>query len=93
MESLGHKDFQRLRIGVGPDPGGALRAHFVLTKMEGRDLEDINKVADGCVDALELWLSEGIQKAMNQYNGHNFCPEVLLAWPLLMFLANLFGSC
>lgn len=75
MESLGHKEFQRLRVGVGPDPGGELRAHFVLSKMEGNDLQCIKKVVDGCEEALGLWLREGVQKAMNQYNGHNFCPE------------------
>lgn len=69
IECLGHKDFQRLRIGVGPDPGGALRAQFVLSKIAQVDQALYFKSIDMAIDATEIWLQEGLQSAMNKFNG------------------------
>lgn len=69
FECLGYKEFQRLRIGVGPDPGGAVRAHFVLSKMTERDHELLGRVVEMAVEATEVCLKDGIQTAMNKFNG------------------------
>ncbi len=69
MECLGHKDFQRLRIGVGPDPGGAMRAHFVLSEIAENDRALYFKAIDLAIEAAESILREGIQSAMNKFNG------------------------
>jgi PTH1 family peptidyl-tRNA hydrolase len=71
---IGHRDFQRLRIGVGPDPGGAIRAHFVLSKIADQDLPLFEKVMNVTIDAYEEILKNGIQSAMNKYNGMDFRP-------------------
>lgn len=69
MEYLGHTEFERLRIGVGPDPGGAIRAHFVLSTIADADLELYYKSISLAIDAAEMSLQEGIQVAMNKFNG------------------------
>jgi PTH1 family peptidyl-tRNA hydrolase len=65
----GTRDFQRLRIGVGPDPGGAVRAHFVLSPLEEKDLTLYEKVMNLAIEAYAEVLRNGIQSAMDKYNG------------------------
>jgi PTH1 family peptidyl-tRNA hydrolase len=65
----GSSEFDRLKFGVGPDPGGDVRAQYVLSKVPAQ-LETLSKkCAELAVDALEFWLSNGIQEAMNKFNG------------------------
>jgi peptidyl-tRNA hydrolase, PTH1 family len=75
FDSLGYEDFQRLRIGVGPDPGGAVRAHFVTSKIEEKDLDLFFKAVVLAGDAYEEVLRNGIQVAMNKYNGLDLRPQ------------------
>jgi len=65
---LGTKDFARLRIGVGPQPDQDEAIDFVLGEFklqEKKQLPDI--ISRGCM-CCEVWLSEGINKAMSQFN-------------------------
>ncbi len=75
IECLGHKDFERLRLGVGPDPGGALRASFVLARIEAENEELYFKMIKLAAEAVELYLKQGLQKAMNTYNGIDLRPQ------------------
>jgi PTH1 family peptidyl-tRNA hydrolase len=70
IESLGdRREFDRLKFGVGPDPGGDIRAEYVLSKIP-KQLELLyEKSCATAVDALEYWVSSGIQEAMNKFNG------------------------
>ncbi|MBY0360112.1 MAG: aminoacyl-tRNA hydrolase [Candidatus Obscuribacterales bacterium] len=70
----GSKDFERLKIGVGPDPGGALRANYVLANFPEDQEILIQKVIDLSVQAIDVWLSEGIGPTMNRFNGLNLAP-------------------
>jgi peptidyl-tRNA hydrolase, PTH1 family len=74
VESLGHQDFQRLRIGVGPDPGGAIRAHFVTSPIAQENLDLFFKSISLAVEAFEDVLKDGIQSAMNKFNGIDLRP-------------------
>lgn len=74
MSCLGHENFQRLRIGVGPDPGGAVRANFVLSKIADADRDLYNKTISLALDAYGEILRNGIQSAMNKYNGMDLRP-------------------
>ena len=65
----GAKDFDRLKFGVGPDPGGSDRANFVLSRIPESDRELLDRSASLAVDAVITWIREGIQHAMNQFNG------------------------
>lgn len=69
MACTGTSEFNRLRIGVGPDPGGALRADYVLSQIPQADRELYSKVISVCIEAAEVWIDSGIQDAMNKFNG------------------------
>lgn len=69
MQSLACKDFQRLRIGVGPDPGGATRAHFLTSRMRDSELDSLGKTLAVSAEAAQFWLAHDIQECMNAFNG------------------------
>ncbi|MDQ3688759.1 MAG: aminoacyl-tRNA hydrolase [Chloroflexota bacterium] len=66
IESFGTSEFNRLRIGVGR--AGEVMDHVLATfKLDERELAD-EMVAVGA-DAAERWLRDGIDEAMNAFNG------------------------
>jgi PTH1 family peptidyl-tRNA hydrolase len=66
IAALGTEEFARLRIGVGR--AGAAASHVLATfRPDERDLAT-EMVAVGA-DAAERWLAEGIDGAMNAFNG------------------------
>ena len=70
IQSLGGiKTFTRLRIGIGPDPGGDIRKDYVLTKFSPSEGNLLKKVLDLSVEALETIITKNINEAMNKYNG------------------------
>ena len=70
IQGLGeNQEFSRVRIGVGPDPGGDLRADYVLKKFKEEDTELIKKVIALSVEALETIITKDVGEAMNKYNG------------------------
>ena len=66
--ALQRQDYARLRIGVGPQPVEDDLSDFVL----GPFTEDENKILDDLLDpmseAVEAWLEDGIELAMNRFN-------------------------
>jgi PTH1 family peptidyl-tRNA hydrolase len=74
----GNKDFDRLKIGVGPDPGGERRADYVLSTVPPKDVELWNTSIAKSAEAALGWLENGLQPTMNVFNGMVFgLPEVL----------------
>ena len=72
IESLGgNKNFVRLKFGVGPDPGGARRADYVLKRIPESDRDLYGRVITLSRDAMIDVLTAGVLKAMNKYNGIN----------------------
>ncbi len=66
IATLGSEDFDRLRIGVGR--AGTAASHVLATfRSDERDLAS-EMVAVGA-DAAERWLRDGIDEAMNAFNG------------------------
>ena len=65
----GKQDFTRLRIGIGPDPGGDIRADYVLGKFTNKENKVIEKVINVSIEAIEMLLSKDADFVMNQYNG------------------------
>ena len=65
----GNKGFNRLKIGVGPDPGGDRRADYVLQKFKPEEKILLRDVANTGVKAIVMWLQSGIDQAMNDFNG------------------------
>jgi PTH1 family peptidyl-tRNA hydrolase len=64
---LGHRDYARLRIGIGETESARLREH-VLDEPEGEESEAYKRAVRLAADAVECWLDEGILAAMNRYN-------------------------
>jgi PTH1 family peptidyl-tRNA hydrolase len=68
--ALMRQDYARLRIGVGPlPPDGRDLADFVLDRFTGDEWTLLTGLLDPMADAVECWLAEGIEAAMNRYNG------------------------
>jgi PTH1 family peptidyl-tRNA hydrolase len=65
----GRKDFDRLKFGVGPDPGGAVRANYVLGKVSQTDWWLYEKSINAAADAVGTYLEVGMMGAMNSING------------------------
>lgn len=75
IESLGgSKDFNRLKLGVGPDPGGARRAQYVLSRIPLAEQELYQKMIAKAAEAVVCWMDKGIQSTMNTFNAINLAP-------------------
>ena len=67
-----HDDgFARVRIGVGKPPSKERGANHVLSGFSKRDREQIAVTLEEAADAVELILSDGVEAAMNRYNGRS----------------------
>jgi PTH1 family peptidyl-tRNA hydrolase len=66
---LGTREFARLRIGIGRLDGAREISNFVLGKFGPDEMKLAEKVLTTAGDQAETWLTAGIQKAMNQFNG------------------------
>ncbi len=69
IERLGRQDFARLRVGIGRPPGRMDPADYVLQDFSAEQLPLIEGAWERAADAVEVWLSEGIEQAMSRFNG------------------------
>jgi PTH1 family peptidyl-tRNA hydrolase len=68
IERLGSDQFARVRMGVKPDhPVGDL-ASFVLSPIPKRDRQLLDETLDRAADAIEMILTEGVERAMARFN-------------------------
>ena len=65
----GEQEFTRLRIGIGPDPGGDKRADYVLKKFTKEEKKLLNQVIDLSISAIETIITKDVDEAMNKFNG------------------------
>jgi PTH1 family peptidyl-tRNA hydrolase len=64
------QDYARLRIGIGPLPPGARdTADFVLGNFEAEERALLALQLDPMAEAVECWLTDGIELAMSRFNG------------------------
>jgi peptidyl-tRNA hydrolase, PTH1 family len=66
---LGSRNFARLRIGIGRTDGAREIAGYVLGRFSPAEMAPAEKVLAAASDQVECWLTAGIQKAMNEFNG------------------------
>lgn len=68
IHRLGTGEFARLRVGIGRPPAGWDPADYVLSPFTENELPLVVDVCERGVAAVELWLAEGIDAAMNEFN-------------------------
>jgi PTH1 family peptidyl-tRNA hydrolase len=61
--------FPRLRLGVGRPPGKMEAAAYVLRDFKGDDKLVAETMVSAAADAIESYLADGIEMAMNRHNG------------------------
>lgn len=66
--ALGTKEYPRIRIGVGPDPGGAGRSDYVLSRPSRAAAADFFEGKEKAVAAIDVVIDQGIDQAMNMFN-------------------------
>lgn len=66
--SLGTREYARLRIGVGTKPEHRDLADWVLSSPPKPDRQAILELFPDLVEGVAVWMSEGIEAAMNRYN-------------------------
>jgi peptidyl-tRNA hydrolase, PTH1 family len=69
LERLGTDAFPRLRLGIGHPPGQMQAPDYVLQEFSKADLTVISETLDRAVQAVLTFVSEGLDAAMNKYNG------------------------
>ncbi len=69
IQHLGTDAFPRLRLGVGAPPHPDYdMADWVLGSFRGEDEKLMEQAAEKAADAIECCITQGIDRAMNQYN-------------------------
>lgn len=68
-QHLGTRDFARQRIGIGRRNGEREITGHVLGRFDSLEAVLVKKVLEVAGDQVECWVADGIQKAMNQFNG------------------------
>jgi PTH1 family peptidyl-tRNA hydrolase len=66
---LQRQDYARLRIGVGPVPPGVDDvADYVLDAFSSEEDRAIEELLDPMAEAVECWITDGIELAMTRFN-------------------------
>lgn len=68
-QHLGTRDYPRLRVGIGRRDGAREITGHVLGRFSSTEAALADKVLTVAADQAASWLEDGIQKAMNQFNG------------------------
>ncbi len=68
IEQLGTDKIARLRVGIGPKPDYFNAADFVLGKFTPAEIPLLEQAVTRATQALEVYLTQGLDKAMNQFN-------------------------
>jgi len=68
IECLGTQGFPRLRIGIGAPPPHQDQVSYVLSPFAPEEREEIAAAIARAADAVEAWVTLGIDQAMNRFN-------------------------
>jgi PTH1 family peptidyl-tRNA hydrolase len=68
IERLGRSDLPRLRFGVGRPPTPMDVTDWVLAKFSLEEEQALAELFASAADAIDAWLAEGLEAAMNRYN-------------------------
>ena len=69
-QHLGSRNFARLKVGIGRTRDGRREiTNYVLGKFGAEEKALLEKVLQRAADQAECWVANGIEKAMNRFNG------------------------
>lgn len=68
ISQLDSKEFSRLRMGIGRPASGDENVDFVLGEFDVREKEELPNFIKEATECCGVWLKEGIEKAMDQFN-------------------------
>jgi PTH1 family peptidyl-tRNA hydrolase len=68
ISSLGTDNFIRFRIGIGPKPKEIIMSNYVLQNFSENESKILNSIFNKLIDAFDILITEGYEKAMNLYN-------------------------
>ncbi|MBI3191580.1 MAG: aminoacyl-tRNA hydrolase [Pedosphaera parvula] len=67
---LGSREYGRLRIGIGRQSSGQRQiTGHVLGRFSSAESELLDRTLERAADQIECWVTTGIEKAMNAFNG------------------------
>lgn len=72
LENLRTDEVPRLRLGIAPEAGtptGEGLPDFVLAPFTADEQESVDAMIRRAADACEAWAAEGVEAAMNRFNG------------------------
>lgn len=67
INHLHTKDFDRLKIGIGPQPN-IPSENFVLQNFPKDCLDELKSVLNKSIEAVEFYLENGVEKTQNRFN-------------------------
>ncbi len=68
IQCLRTEEFPRLRVGIGRPPGQMDPADYVLQDFSAGQEVEMAFVRPQAAEAIEVWLAQGLEAAMNQFN-------------------------
>lgn len=68
-QHIGSREFARLRVGIGRKDGRREITNHVLGKFGPDESKVLEKVLQRAADQAECWTTDGVEKAMNRFNG------------------------
>jgi PTH1 family peptidyl-tRNA hydrolase len=69
IQRFGTDEFARIRLGIGRPPGKMQAPDYVLQDFSNTDLRIISETLNYAVEAALTWITDGLDAAMNQFNG------------------------
>ncbi len=75
LDTMGGRDFIRLRVGIGRPRASVDVTDYVLQPFDQKEKADLGHVLSRSVKAVEMILLEGVEKAMNVFNTAALCEK------------------
>ncbi|MBR0087390.1 MAG: aminoacyl-tRNA hydrolase [Lachnospiraceae bacterium] len=69
IQEIGSMAFRRIRIGVGLMPENFDQIRFVLSRLTAGERKFLDQALEFAADAASVILTDGVDRAMNLYNG------------------------